>query len=110
MVTITVIVFLLIIETILTVFMMEQIVTILLSVPGRPFRKFMYGLVNNMFVAFLLNTAVSAFMTMFTGSSVIAGTANLAASVLTAVYLPKRIERRFGYLVEDGIPKEIKSN
>lgn len=102
MVTLTVIGILLVIETVLTVFMMEQAVTFLMSIPIKPVRQFMYKMINNVFVAFLLDTAISAFMTAFTGSSIIAGTANLAASVLTAFYLPGRIERKFGHLVEDG--------
>lgn len=109
MTTLTVIGILLIAETILTVVMMEMIIKILLSLPSRNLRRLMYKFVNNMFVAFLLDTAISVFMTAFTGSSVIAGTANLVASILAAVVLPGRIDRKFKHLVDVGVPRN-KSN
>lgn len=110
MTTLTVIGFLLIIETILTVAMMEQIIKALLSLPGKFTRQWMFRAVNNVIVAFMLDTAVSYFMSSFTGSSIIAGTANLAASVIVAAVLPKRIRKKYGHLVETGIDRNVVQN
>lgn len=102
---------LLIIEVIITSYLMIELMGIIYDLPGGHIKVALLRLLTSAPVSFVVNLAISSMMTWFTGEGLTAGFANLGSSVLVGFFLPVYLKRRFNLDMvtrEAQLKKELK--
>ena len=86
---------LLIVDTIITVAIMNSVMNLLCGVRPEFMRIFLLKIMNHPITAFLTNLTISSILSYFTGEGMIAGMANLLSSVLVGVFLPRYTSQKY---------------
>lgn len=98
---------LLIIDSIITVWLISKTVSVIDSLPSDRMKLPLFNFFMSPPITFAINFLISCLITGFTNSGLSAGTANLGSSILVGVFLPPYLRSKYNI---DRLRLEIKNN